>query len=360
MIEEKKSFIWWWKIIMSTFQKWSRDNDLKYPIDQEQIDSLSDNDLVEVFTLDDDRVDITAEWLEANKWPQQGTAEFEREMTVVAQAVKMAKEKVYFDSDDVEDRSRFQIAWLDKSQPYISDVLSKYNVETCDELAELVHNDRPSQILDDAIEWLDKRWAKRREWLIQKSKFWKQFTQTTVFYDALVACLVCNTSYSAFASKWYFWFPRPEEVFWEIAEWTYEYEVDMRTMDVVATYCDLEELKTDRRLFTTYPEWSPTHWSRYAMHSAVASIAFVLNILYDLTDYEKDQLLRLQSNVAFGRTFAWVHRPYDNIGGINLWIRVASNTNILEEIFDVCRVKYDKWLLWRLKKAEFFQVWYSF
>lgn len=347
------------KTNMSTFQKWAAENTIVYPITDEQINSLSENSLTELYTLDDTRVKISKEWLDTEQWPQPGTPEFERELLATVQAVKLAKEKTYFASDDVEDWSRFEVAGLDKSQPFVSAIFDKYGIKRADQLAEAVHNDRPTQYLDDAIEWLDSVGAKKREWLVKPTTFGKQFTETTVFADALVGMLVLKTSYAAFAAKWYYGLGRPEEVFGKLFRWELDFEVSGAAMDIIKSLCDADEILADEKKFTTYPEGSPTHPSRPAMHSAVAAIVFVLSVLYDLDEYQRDQLLRFQSNISFGRTFAWVHYPYDNIIGINLGIQVASAW-LIKSIFDFSEIDYNVDVLADAIEKEYFQVSYAF
>ncbi len=324
-----------------TFQKWSWENTMTYPLQESQVQTLEKNSMVQWYTLDDPRVKISEEWLIENQWPQQWSHNFELEMVITALAAYYAKNSTYF-TDTKVPRHLFEVQWLDQSQPFVSDILSKYNVQTAGDLAELVHNDRPTQLIDDTFERLAKRWAERRPWLLQESWFWIQFTETTVCDEALAWAMVLHTSYSAFAAKYYYGFPRPEEVFHTYANgW---YEVKELHGNILNYIINEDEILADARSFTTYPEWAPTHPSRPAMHSSVASIIYMANILYDLDEYEKDQILRLQSNMAFGRTFAWVHRPYDNIIGINLWIEIMKN-GLMKDLMDSSWILYNEDIL---------------
>lgn len=320
-----------------TYQKWANENFLIYPLTSQALDSLKENTLVQGYTMDDERVRISSSWLDNHKGPQLWSNEFLGEMLVTVSAVELAKKKVTFDDPSVS-WDLYQVNWLDPDQPYVSDILWKYHIETVDQLAEFVHLDGPTQALDDALEWLRMRWTPRATWLLQETPFGRIFTETVVCDESLVGGLVMQTSYSAFAAKYYFWFARPEELF--SAYLNNEFAIE--NIDV-SNYLD-EHLSLDiaehPALFTTYPEWAPHHPSRPAMHSAVASVLYALDVLFELDDYEKDQIKRLQSNVAFGRTFAGVHRPYDNIIGINMWIEVASQW-LLKELLVNSWVSYD-------------------
>ena len=339
-----------------TFQKGLYEWTLTYPLTQPWLDELGDNQMVQWFLMDDERVHISTDRLDRNAWPQQWSKAFEAEMAITALASKLSDDNVAFDDPRV-DRELFEVTWLDPDEPFISNILAKYQIDTTAELARLVHTDTPTQIIDNAIQRLTKRWTPRREWLLMPTPFGVQFTETTVADEALAWALILQTSFSAFAAKYYFGFPRPEEVF---EAYTYgEYETSALLSKMLDKTLDKPSIIRDPRTFTHYHEWAPTHPSRPAMHSAVASVLYFLNVFYDLDEYEKDQLLRLQSNIAFGRTFAWVHWPYDNIQGINLGIEVAKNW-VIKELLEASNVKFDPAVLAEALSEEDYQVEYIF
>lgn len=138
-----------------SFQKWAGENVLSYPMTQWQIENLKPNKLVQWYTMQDSRVRISKQWLDKNAGPQVWSEKFLAEILVTASAAQLAKNKKRFDDPSI-DWELYQVSWLDPDQPYISEILSKYDVQTVDQLGELVHNDGPTQFLDDALEWL--RW----------------------------------------------------------------------------------------------------------------------------------------------------------------------------------------------------------
>jgi len=339
-----------------TYQKWSQENTLVYPLTQNQIDNLSSNTLTQWFTMQDDRVRISSDRLNQNKWPQIWSNRFIAEMLTTATAVDLAKNNISFQNSSIN-RDLYQVSWLDPEQPYISDVLSKYDIDSVDELADFVHLDRPTQALDDALEWLTKRWTPRQPWLLLENSFGKLFTETIVCDESMVAAMVMQTSYSAFAAKYYYGFARPEEIMSAYIQW--DFQIDHTDAEAYLNKLLDVSIGTQPEAFTMYPEWSPTHPSRPAMHSSVASVLYLLDILYDLNDYERDQILRLQSNIAFGRTFAWVHRPYDNIIGINMGIEIASAW-LIKELIQNSWITYNEAVLEDLIQEKKSYVSYAF
>ena len=306
--------------------------------------------------MDDPRVRISSDWLDRYAWPQIWTTEFLAEILTTVSAVDLAKKNISFENSTIP-RELYQVQWLDPDQPYVSDILAKYDIQTTAELADFVHLDRPTQALDDALERLTQRWTPRQPWLLEENTFGKMFTETIVCDESMVAAMVMQTSYAAFAAKYYYGFPRPEELLSEYIKWNF----DINHQNAQIYLEDKLEpiIATQPEFFTMYPEWSPTHPSRPAMHSSVASVLYLLDILYDLNDYERDQILRLQSNIAFGRTFAWVHRPYDNIIGINMGIEIASAW-LIKELIQNSWITYNEAVLEDLIQEKKSYVSYAF
>lgn len=70
--------------------------------------------------------------------------------------------------------------------------------------------------------------------------------------------------------------------------------------------------------FTAYEEGAPFHPSWPAMHSAASSASLWLAVVTNLTPAQLAQARLTDYAVAYARTVAGVHYPYDNVGGLNM------------------------------------------
>ena len=165
------------------------------------------------------------------------------------------------------------------------------------------------------IDWLRADGAKVRTDLVQKRNY-KVFTDGVVLIYSLIGRLVHGISPTAFAHKYKHGMPRPEEV---IGAWARgEYQVSSITDRELRRYVNVDEVLKDQRRFTMYPEGSPNHPSLGAMHSALASAALIFPIVFDLTDSQQQQCIKVTGATAYGRTMAGVHYCQDNSYGLEM------------------------------------------
>jgi len=153
-----------------------------------------------------------------------------------------------------------------------------------------------------------------------------------------------------FNMKWNIGMPRPEEMAWKISIGQLTTSRDGVPEDLVAS---IKSMRLKNQFdFTAYKQTgSPTHPSFPAMHSAGSTCSLWLPALYELTDEQYCEALRVDFAVAYGRTVAGVHYPQDNLAGLNLGQRIIRENlpTFLKERYgyDIDKVKT------RLEKLSF-------
>jgi len=124
-----------------------------------------------------------------------------------------------------------------------------------------------------------------------------------------------------FKMKWNIGMPRPEEMAWKISIGGLTTSRDGVPEDLVASIKSMR-LKNQYD-FTAYKKTgSPTHPSFPAMHSAGSTCSLWLPALYEITDEQYCEALRVDFAVSYGRTVAGVHYAQDNLAGLNLGQRI--------------------------------------
>eukprot|EP00535_Pseudo-nitzschia_heimii_P000445 CAMPEP_0197173892 /NCGR_PEP_ID=MMETSP1423-20130617/639_1 /TAXON_ID=476441 /ORGANISM="Pseudo-nitzschia heimii, Strain UNC1101" /LENGTH=722 /DNA_ID=CAMNT_0042622761 /DNA_START=325 /DNA_END=2490 /DNA_ORIENTATION=+ len=119
-----------------------------------------------------------------------------------------------------------------------------------------------------------------------------------------------------FFLKWNYGVPRPEEVAWQI----FNDNNDGVPSDLIKA---IKAMKLENAAdFTAYENGSPTHPSFPAMHSAASTCSLWIPALYDISDEQYLQTLRMDYAVAYARTVAGVHYPQDNLAGLNAGQRI--------------------------------------
>lgn len=123
-----------------------------------------------------------------------------------------------------------------------------------------------------------------------------------------------------FFLKWNYGVPRPEEVAWAISRDPNKAKAANVPHDLVDSITNMHLTKaTD---FTAYDEGSPTHPSFPAMHSAGSTCSLWIPAIYDLSDEQYLETLRMDYAVAYARTIAGVHYDQDNRAGLNAGQRI--------------------------------------
>lgn len=298
------------------FKKGLGDNVKPEIMTQAWIDALLPCDIVNPFAMNDPRVLIQEPLMEI---PQLGTPEFDLEIVNVARAVHLSKQKSKFDG---EESGGWEWLTSKHSGKFVCDCIEKkYRIKRADELAELVHNDFPTQLMDDLFRYMKSKGAKIDKSLFNEKPY-KVFTDGVVMVERVIGQLVHDISPTAFAHKYFHWRARPEEV---IGAWVRgEISFDPMVEEALNHYVDIEDVLFDERKFTTYPEGCPNHPALPAMHSAVASMALFISVILDLTPQQESECIKMAANIAFGRTFAGVHYRLDNLYGLELGERCAE------------------------------------
>lgn len=294
---------------------------MSFPVTQEDIDMMSNENVVSVIATDDARVEFHPNEFPGPLMPEDGDA-FWGELVEVAKKVSYAKQGKTFASIKDHTEEHLQHEAIDSSKPFVSEFIAKkYKVAKVVEGAELVHLDFPNKILSDLCVYLLQNGARVRKGLLPDVGF-KRFTDGPVLFSHIIGWAVHQVSPTAFATKWHHGRPRPEEV---IHAWaTGELEAPQWADVLLSSLVDVEAVKADARAFTTYPEGCPNHPSFPAMHGAAAGASVLFGVIFDLTDEELDLVRRTAMNVAIFRDFAGVHYRQDSLTGLHIGEKVVA------------------------------------
>lgn len=295
--------------------------DFTYPVTQEQIDNLDNSKAHSVIHADDPRVEVHPMDFKAPLMPEDGDA-FWGELVEVARKVRYAKDGKTFASIKDHTEEYLQHDAIDATKPFVSDFISKrYKVAKVGEGAELVHADFPNAILSNLAVYLLQNGARVRKGILPDAEY-VRFTDGPVLLSHLIGWAVHQVSPTAFATKWFYGRPRPEEV---IGAWARkEIEAPQWADVLLASLVDVEAVKKDEKSFTMYPEGCPNHPSYPAMHGAAAGASVLFGVFFDLTDNELDLVRRTAMNVAIFRDFAGVHYRQDSLLGLHIGEKVVA------------------------------------
>lgn len=289
-----------------------------YPLTQQQIDLVENSSSVGLRLATDPRVLVLPTELPTPTYPEDGI-DFWSELYDVVRATSLSKKSVKFDSNtdhyDNVDWFKINSNILIPGKPFVSETIKKiYGVKYTGQGAELVHADFPTDILTNLAKNLMSQGAKLRK--ILPNVEYKRFTDGVVMLGHSIGWAVHTVSPSAFAAKWHFGRPRPEEVIHNFCNGQYDVpEVIARALDECL---DMDKVKLNAANFTMYPEGAPMHPAYPAMHGAAAGAGVLFNVLFDLTDNQKDEVRRTMANIALFRDFAGVHYKSDSLVGLEL------------------------------------------
>lgn len=283
-----------------------------YPIKPSDINEANSNG-VSMFLPTNPRVIVKPS--DMVKPPEVGSHQFWSEVMETVWATYLAKQNCAFNSKFAQDWDSLQPKGLIEGKRYTSDVIFRnYRVRNAAQGAGLVRADFPTDIITGLAKYLYGKGVKQRE-LLAKTPYSK-FTDNQVMLGHLIGWAVHTVSPNAFAAKWYFGQPRPEEVIgaWAREEIEAPIHIDQQLRQLV----NIDQVLSDQRKFTMYPEGSPNHPSMPAMHGAAGGIAILFGLFFELDELMLDQVRRTAANIAFFRNFAGVHYRTDSVAGLNL------------------------------------------
>lgn len=156
---------------------------------------------------------------------------------------------------------------------------------TAKQAANVVHMDRPTDMLFAVLRWLHSKGTP-----IAAPTGAVDFLETVPGPLAALASNAYLNLERAFEAKYFFGRPRPEEVF-------------NRCPDHLGT-------------FTHYPEGCPTHPAYPAGHGAAAAAVHVLLTAFDMDEATRNEVIDSAYHWAMYRTFAGVHYAGDNLAGL--------------------------------------------
>lgn len=323
---------------------------LTYPVSQSEIDKLKDSKAVSVIHSKNPSVVVRPDEILAPNFPEDGDI-FWAELVDVAWCTYLAKRPTKFDEDWSASWPRLNAACLDPNLPFASNTMRwHFNVLSPLDGAKLVRADFPTLILSKLAEYLLMRGAKIRP-LLPKVGF-SRFTDGPVLLGHLIGWAIHTVSPSAFAAKWYFGRPRPEEV---VHGWaTDQIEVPRWVDERLGQLVDRDAVIKDMHAFTTYKEGCPNHPAYPAMHGAAAGAGLFFPVFFDLDEELEDEVRRTVANIALFRDFAGVHYKSDSLAGLALGEQVLTKTlpaklaeygADLEEVKALCEEKQSDWLI---------------
>ena len=289
-----------------------------YPLTQEQIDLVEASPAVGLRLPSDPRVLVLPSELPTPTYPEDGI-DFWNELYDVVRATSLSKKGVMFDSNtdpyDNVDWFKINANVLNPDKPFVSETIKKfYGVKYAGQGAELVHADFPTDVLTQLAKNLLSQGAKLRP--ILPNVEYQRFTDGVVMLSHAIGWAIHTVSPSAFAAKWYFGRPRPEEVIYKFAKG--EYDVPNVIARALDECLDMDKVIKSANNFTMYSEGCPMHPAYPAMHGAAAGAGVLFNVLFDLTDDQKDEVRRTMANIALFRDFAGVHYKSDSLVGLEL------------------------------------------
>ena len=132
-----------------------------------------------------------------------------------------------------------------------------------------------------------------------------------------------------FAAKWHAGRARPEEMVHAIVNGDIDPSCVPPALysDIIANFDDLRGATfdyaygasdPDGTAFTAYEEGSPRHPSWPAMHSAASNVSFWMRVMFNLTDAQVCEAMKIDYGVSYARTIAGVHFKRDNLDGLNM------------------------------------------
>lgn len=294
---------------------------IDYPLSQENIDDLHNSVLHSPILTSSSRVTVDMNDIPVPLMPEDGDA-YWGELLEVAKRVEYSRRKLKFSEIKDHTDEYLQPKCLDTSKDFVSRFIKqKYGVDTCDKGAELVRSDFPTSIITDLAIWLMQNGVKPRAGILPGVDYIR-FTDGVVLLGHLIGWAIHTVSPNAFAVKWHFGRPRPEEVAhaWAKGDIDAPNWFDIQFSDLI----NRPQVATDAARFTTYSEGAPNHPSYPAMHGAAAGASVLLGVFFDLNAEMLEEVRRTAANIALFRDFAGVHYRQDSLLGLHLGEKIVS------------------------------------
>jgi hypothetical protein len=293
---------------------------LSYPVTQDMIDNIpSKLESVSVIASNNDRVVIDPSTIQPPTYTD--SSDFWNELCDVSKLVYLGKNNIKVGkTKDVIKRDSIS-SIVDLESDFCSRTLQKYyNVKTYNDGAQLVRADHPLHILSSLTENLLKSNARMRN--ILPSVNFNRFTDSVVLSAHIIGWAVHTVSPSAFACKWYYGRPRPEEVIYSWANGGITPPSNVE--NILETFVDKDSVRSNMHSYTLYNEGCPNHPAYPAMHGAAAGAGLLLPVIFDLFEAEEEEVRRTVLNIALFRDVAGVHYETDSLMGISLGEQVLE------------------------------------
>lgn len=262
------------------FTKGAMDNEVTYPLTQEQIDGMGACRLVNPMVGESHGFKVPDDF---------DLIESTNEIV----QVRLEVEKGIFPYWFMDKYYPFKKDFGDYAFPKEIAAIQMLSEDDPKGLADVVHMDSPSDMPRMVLKWLTHPKYEQK----QNVKDWTNkhinFLETIPFVEEQIGDGVKRSLIKAFEMKYQFGIARPEEV------WS-------------------ETNNLDGKLLTAYDEGCPNHPSFPAGHASAAAggLVSVIREFPDLTDYQLKRILDMGYSWAMFRSFAGVHHAIDNIAGL--------------------------------------------
>jgi len=291
---------------------------VQYPLTKDQIEGKTLAIHSPSFP-EDKRVLIDPSSVERPSYPEDGDI-FWTELAEVAIRVEIAKKKTRIGKIE-EGLDDALLPKVLKGGKFISRTFTeRLGVKTYFDGAQEVKADWPTHILKNLAELLLKDGAKIRR-IFKKDFTATEFTDGPVLFSRLLAKVIHEVSPTAFAVKWYYGRPRPEEAAHAWAKG--EAEVSPFINTILSRHINKSAVAKNPLNFPVYP--CPLHPAYPAMHASLSGLSIIFGILFDLTDSQLEEVKRTAANIALFRDYGGVHYRTDSLIGLDIGEKIIAD-----------------------------------
>lgn len=291
---------------------------VSYPLTKEQI--VGTKQAIHSPTFPEDkRVLIDPSTIAKPSYPEDGDI-FWSELAEVAIRVEIAKRKTRIGAvpKDLDDALMPKVL---RGGKFISRTFEKkLGVRTYFDGAQEVKADWPTHILKNLAELLLGDGAKIRR-IFKKDFEATEFTDGVVLFSRLLAKVIHEVSPTAFAVKWYYGRPRPEEAANAWAKGEFEVSPFMNT--ILNKHINKEAVAKNALNFPVYQ--CPLHPSYPAMHASLSGLSIIFGILFELTESQLMEVKRTAANIALFRDYGGVHYRTDSLVGLDIGEKIIAD-----------------------------------
>lgn len=305
--------------------------ELTYPLTKDQ---LKPDEVYQIHSPtfpEDKRVLINPADIAKPSYPEDGDI-FWTELAEVAIRVEIAKRKTKIGALN-RDLDEALLPKVLKGEKFLSRTFKeRLGVRTYFDGAQQVKADWPTHILKNLAELLLGDGVKLRR-IFKKDFTAVEFTDGPVLFSRILAKVIHEVSPTAFATKWYYGRPRPEETAHAWAKGELEVSPFMNT--ILSAHINKSAVAKDPLAFPVYP--CPPHCSYPAMHASLAGVSVLFGVLFNIKlDEHVLETKQTGANISLFRDYGGVHYRTDSMIGLDIGEQVLSDNiyRYLQELAD--------------------------